>query len=153
MSISTVQQTESVIHVHTSIPSFMDFLPVLVTTEHRVEFPMPYNRFSLVIYFKHSSIHIGLPWWLSGKEATCQCRDMGSIPGLGRSPGEGNSNPLQYSCPRNHKDRGVWRATVHGGRKMSHDLVTKQQQHLDFPIHPTLPLSPCYPYEIFCNRQ
>ena len=41
-------------------------------------------------------------------------RDMGSIPGLGRSPGEGNSNPLQYSCLENPMDRGAWWATVHG---------------------------------------
>ena len=43
--------------------------------------------------------------------------DSGLIPGLGRSPGGGNSNPLQYSCLKNPKDRGAWRATVHGGRK------------------------------------
>ena len=41
-------------------------------------------------------------------------RDVGSIPGSGRSPGEGNSNPLQYSCLENPMDRGAWRATVHG---------------------------------------
>ena len=40
-------------------------------------------------------------------------RDVGSIPGLGRSPGEGHSNPLQYSCLENPMDRGAWRATVH----------------------------------------
>ena len=41
-------------------------------------------------------------------------RDMGLIPGLGRSPGEGNGNPLQYSWLRNPMDRGTWRAIVHG---------------------------------------
>ena len=41
-------------------------------------------------------------------------RDAGSIPGLGRSPGEGNGNPLQDSCLENLMDRGVWQATVHG---------------------------------------
>ena len=41
-------------------------------------------------------------------------RDTGSIPGLGRSPGGGHGNPLQYSCPENLMDRGTWRATVHG---------------------------------------
>ena len=41
-------------------------------------------------------------------------RDMGSIPELGRSPGIGNGNPLQYSCPENSMDRGAWQATVHG---------------------------------------
>ena len=40
-------------------------------------------------------------------------RDMGSIPGLGRSPGEGHGNPLQYSCLENPMDRGAWQATVH----------------------------------------
>ena len=40
-------------------------------------------------------------------------RDMGLIHGLGRSPGEGNGNPLQYSCLENPKDRGIWWATVH----------------------------------------
>ena len=41
-------------------------------------------------------------------------RDTGSIPGLGRSPGEGNGNPLQYSCLENPMDRGAWQAAVHG---------------------------------------
>ena len=51
----------------------------------------------------------------SGKEPACQCRrgDVGSIPGSGRSPGEGNGNPLQYSCLESPMDRGVWEATVH----------------------------------------
>ena len=40
--------------------------------------------------------------------------DAGSIPGLGRSPGEGNGNPLQYSCLENPVNRGAWQATVHG---------------------------------------
>ena len=40
-------------------------------------------------------------------------RDLGSIPGLGRFPGEGNDNPLQYSCLENSMDRGAWQATVH----------------------------------------
>ena len=45
--------------------------------------------------------------------------DMGSTPGSGRSPGEGNGNPLQYSCLGNPMDRGAWRATVHGAAKES----------------------------------
>ena len=43
--------------------------------------------------------------------------DRGSIPGLGRSPGEENGNPLQYSCLENSTDRGAWRVTVHGVTK------------------------------------
>ena len=44
-------------------------------------------------------------------------KDVGSIPGLGRSPGEGNGNPLQYSCLENPMDRGAWRAGIHGVAK------------------------------------
>ena len=44
-------------------------------------------------------------------------RDMGSIPGSGRSPGKGNGNPLQYSCLENPIDRGAWQAAVHGVTK------------------------------------
>ena len=60
---------------------------------------------------------LGLPWWLSGKESTCNARatgGMSSIPGSGRSPGGGHGNPLQYSCLKNPMDRGAWQATVHG---------------------------------------
>ena len=46
--------------------------------------------------------------WLRGKESTCRAGDAGLIPGLGRSPGEGNGNLLQYSCLGNHMDRGAW---------------------------------------------
>ena len=49
-----------------------------------------------------------------GKESACNAADPGLIPGLGRSPGERNSYPLQYSCLENSMDRGAWRATVHG---------------------------------------
>ena len=54
-----------------------------------------------------------IPWWLSVKEPACSAGDLGSIPGSGRSPGEGNGNPLLYSCLDNCMDRGAWRATVH----------------------------------------
>ena len=50
------------------------------------------------------------------------------IPGLGRSLGEGNGNPFQYSCLGNPMDRGAWRATVHGDTKESDTIVTKLQQ-------------------------
>ena len=58
--------------------------------------------------FSHSSI---------GKVFACNDGYPGSIPGLGRSPGEGNGNPLQYSCLKNPMDRGTWWATVHGVAK------------------------------------
>ena len=49
-----------------------------------------------------------------GKESACHTGDSGLIPGLGRSPGEGNGYPLQYSCLENSTDRGAWQATVYG---------------------------------------
>ena len=55
---------------------------------------------------------------MPGRESACNAGDPGSIPGLGRSPGEGNGNPLQYSCLKNSMDRrGAWWATVHGVAK------------------------------------
>ena len=57
-----------------------------------------------------------LPWWLSSNESACNAgdnaRDLGSIPGLGRSPGGGHGKPLQYSCLENPMDRGAWWATA-----------------------------------------
>ena len=50
---------------------------------------------------------------------------MGSIPGWGRFPREGNGNLLQYSCLKNSMDRGVWQATVQGVQRVRHDLVTE----------------------------
>ena len=48
----------------------------------------------------------------------------------GRSPGEGNGKPLQYSCLENHMDRGAWQATVHGVARVGHNLVTKPPPHV-----------------------
>ena len=67
-----------------------------------------------------------LPWWLSSKESAHQA-DLSLTPWSGRSPGEGNGNPLQYSGLGNPMDRGAWWATVHGVAKR-HDLAIKQQQ-------------------------
>ena len=53
--------------------------------------------------------------------------DMGPVPGLGRPPGEGNDNPLQYSCLENPMDRGTWWATVHGVAKSQTGLSTDTQ--------------------------
>ena len=66
--------------------------------------------------FPHSSV---------GRESACNSGNSGLIPGLGRSPGEGNGNPLQYSCLENPMDRGAWWATAHGVTRVEHDLVTK----------------------------
>ena len=65
---------------------------------------------------------LGFPGGSDGKEFTCNEGDLGSIRGLGRSPGGGHGNPLQYSCLENPMDRGAWQAAVHG--------VAKSQTHL-----------------------
>ena len=64
----------------------------------------------------------GLPGGSDGKASACSAGDSGWIPGLGRHPGEGNGNPLQYSCLENPMDGGGWEVTVHG--------VTKSQTGL-----------------------
>ena len=55
----------------------------------------------------------GFPGDLAGKKSACSAGDLGLIPGLGRSPGEGRGNPFQHSCLENSIDKGAWRATVH----------------------------------------
>ena len=57
-------------------------------------------------------INYGFPGGSDGKESTCRTGDPGSIPGLGKSPGEWNGNPLQYSCLENPMDRGAWQSPV-----------------------------------------
>ena len=62
-----------------------------------------------------NSVHtLALPDRLVGKEPASSAGNPGSIPGLGRSPGEGNGNPLQYPCLENRMARGAWWAAVHG---------------------------------------
>ena len=65
--------------------------------------------------------------WLRKKKKNplANAVDMGLFPGLGRSPGEGNGHPLQYSCLGNPIDRGAWQATVHGHRRVRYHLATK----------------------------
>ena len=62
---------------------------------------------------------LGFPGGSVGKNSACNAGDLGLIPGLGRSPGEGNGNPLQYSGLENPMDTGAWWATVHGGHRES----------------------------------
>ena len=67
---------------------------------------------------KYSCRKMSLPRWLSGKESAYNAGDLGSIPGLGRSPGERNGNPLQYSCLENSMDGGAWSM---GLQRVGHD--------------------------------
>ena len=64
--------------------------------------------------------HWGFPGGSDCKESACNSGDLGPLPRLGRSPAEGNSYPLQYSCLGNSMERGAWRTTVHRGHKASY---------------------------------
>ena len=77
---------------------------------------------------------MGFPHSLVGKESACNAGDVGFIAGLGRSPGEGNGKPLQYSCLENPMQRGAWQATVHRVTRISHDLATKPSPMLVYFI-------------------
>ena len=79
-----------------------------VDFQTRVRFP---NKFWLSFIVRYTDF---LPWWLRWLRICLQCGRLGFIPGLGRGPGEGNGNPLWYSCLENSMDRGDWWATVHG---------------------------------------
>ena len=70
----------------------------------------------ILLLFSRSSV---------GKESACSAGDLGLIPGSGRFPGEGNGNPLQYSCLENPKDREARQATVHGVVRAGHNLAAK----------------------------
>ena len=79
--------------------------------------------FSLPIVYMCQDIYrkifnvVGFPGGSDGKESACIAGDLNLIPGLGRSPGEGNGYPLQYSHLENSRDRAAWQATVHGVTK------------------------------------
>ena len=89
------------------VPNSSDLLCLLNSAFYR-------NRTSSIL-----CLALGFPGGSDGKESACNVGDLGSFPGLGRSPGEGNCYPGQYSGLENPMDRGAWQATVHGGRKES----------------------------------
>ena len=97
-----------------------------------------YLLFPLVPFLNSEVLYstLGLPQWLSGKRTHLNAGaagDPGSIPGLERSPGGGQSNPLQHSCLENPRNRGVWWATVHRVTK-SQTRLKQLSTHTD--IHP-----------------
>ena len=61
-------------------------------------------------------------------------RDTVSTPGLGRSPGVGNGNPLQYACLGNHMDRGAWQATVHGSQRLGYECKKDNKYQIPYDI-------------------
>ena len=94
--------------MYTYIPFLMD-LPSRSSQSMELSSLLLHRRLQLAIDILHK-----LPDGSDGKESSCNAGDLGSIPELGRSPGEGNGNPLQYSCLQNPIDRGAWWATAQG---------------------------------------
>ena len=85
-----------------------------------------YKTFTSLILFRKQVeellyMSLDFPSSSNGKESACSVGDLGSIPGLERTPGEGHGNPLQYSCLDNSMDRGAWQSTVHGSQRVGHD--------------------------------
>ena len=80
------------------------------------EIPIEKRKIILPIFWKVINI-LAFPGGSDGKASAYNVGDLGSIPGSGRSPGEGNHNPLQYSCLENPMGGGAWLATVHGVAK------------------------------------
>ena len=81
---------------------------------------------------------VSFPQSSVSKESACNAGDPGSLSGSGRSPGEGNGNPVQYSCLENPMDRGAWQAAAHGVARVGHHLATEPPP----PLHAGL-LAPC----------
>ena len=100
----------------------------------------------------HSSI-LGFPCGSPGKESACNVGDLGSVPGLGRSLGEGNGTALQYSCLENPVDGGAWWAIVHGVsrsqiRLSDFTLMNQQQNYLLEILTPELLISCSLYYQV-----
>ena len=93
-----------------------DFLYIHSTIVYTMFFVIHILKY-LNVFLKENKPSLGFPGDADGKESACNAGDLGSVPGSGRSPGEGNGNLLQYSCLENSMDRRAWRATVHGVAK------------------------------------
>ena len=103
--------------------------PHLKTTGKILDYMMIFYLYLVCFIFSISysvlPFHVGFPRSSVGKESACSAGDPGLIPGLGRSPGERNGNPLQHSCLENPIDRGARSTTIHGVARVGHDLATK----------------------------
>ena len=106
-------------------------LHLLTLISHSILPPTPFLlaitslfSMSVILFLFHRQVHLchildykGFPGGSEVKVSACNAGDLGSIPESGRCPGEGNGNPLQYSCLENPMDGGAWWATVHGVAK------------------------------------
>ena len=98
-------------------PCFLTWLLMVITWLLILCFMHSWLLFVILVSAQLMSPQSILPGGSDSKASAHNVGDLGSIPGLGRSPGEGNGNPLQYSCLENSIDGGAWWATVHGVAK------------------------------------
>ena len=84
---------------------------------------------SMVTILHYCVYQSQLPYGSDSKESTCNAGHPGSIPRSGRSAGEGNGNPLQYSCLENPMNGGAWRAQSTGSQRIAHDCATNTHIH------------------------
>ena len=101
---------------------YMPFLILSCKSSLYILDKSPLSNIWFINNFSHSTGFLlvsfaGFPGGSGRKESACNVGDLGSIPGSGRSPAEGNGNPFQYSCLEDSMDRGAYRATVHGNCK------------------------------------
>ena len=97
-------------------------LPCAVILEHKK------RKICHCFYFSPIYLPLGFPHSSVGKESPCNAGDTGLIPGSGRSPVEGNGNPLQYSCLENPMDRGDRQAAVPGVARVRHNLSVRERE-------------------------
>ena len=99
-----------------------------------------------------STLHVGLPWWLSSKQSACNAGDTSSVTRSGRSPGEGSDNSLQSSCLGNHVDNNKSRGVAKSQIRLSNQTTTHfknalggdQDTYFSYFIFPPLELSGCF---------
>ena len=139
ISGTAARQASLSLTISQSLPKFMSIELVMPPNHLTLCWPLlflPSSSPSIRVFFKESALYMAFKWHLQlitlhlhslvvqlvkNPPAT---RDLALIPGLGRSPWEGNSYPLQYSCLENSMDRGAWQTTVHGVAKSGHDWAT-----------------------------
>ena len=118
--------TQYLFHLYLTLFSIVLFLSVWFIHYSDVQHSWTYPRNGMVHWIKFSCWFLSFLVAQTVKESACSARDLGSIPGLGKSPGEGTGYPLQPSCLENSWEGGAWQATVHG---VTESDMTEQLSH------------------------
>ena len=121
-------------------PHAVEIIPTLSLSD-LLHFSIIPSWFICIVANGKIHLFMGFPGGSVVKNLHANAGDLGSISGSGISPGEGNGNPLQYSCLGNPMGRGTWWAMVNGVARVRHDLVMTQQQSTSLYIHPISSLS------------